>query len=73
MSVDPRLGNDVIARDGTFTGEVTEIYYEHGNERFEITGYSVITDSRGTMRDIQPENVIAMFQGDEHLFDRGEA
>ena len=70
MSNDPRIGKDVIATNGTFAGVVSDIYQTENGERFEVTGYNVRTDARGPMRDIDPKNVVAVFTGDEALFQR---
>ena len=68
MKRDPRIGKYVIAIDGTFAGVVSNIYLIDGSERFEVTGYDVRTDTRGPTRDVDPQDVVAMFIGDESLF-----
>jgi hypothetical protein len=62
---DPRLGKDVIAKNGTFAGVVSEISQDG---RFTIVGYSCLTEKYGSVFAVRPTEVVAIFQGDEHLF-----
>lgn len=66
---DPRIGKDVVAKDGTFAGHIVSIMTcDDGTEQFVIEGYSVLTDTRGLISGIQAAEVVAWLKEDECLF-----